>query len=97
VDAGLLPGITREFLFEIGPTIGIPVKEAVLHDADLLGADEAFLTSTTREIVPIVQVDDRSIGSGAPGPVTRALLEAFRASATTLTHAGAPSVAQPLA
>ncbi|MES1254096.1 MAG: aminotransferase class IV [Acidobacteriota bacterium] len=96
VDAGLLPGITREFLFEIGPTIGIPVKEAVLHDADLLGADEAFLTSTTREIVPIVQVDDRAIGSGVPGPVTRALLEAFRASAATLTQAGAPSVAQPL-
>ena len=85
LDAGLLPGITREFLFEVGAEIGIPVREAVLQDADLFGADEAFLTSTTREVVPIVQVDDRTIGSGAPGPVTRALLEAFRKKAQSLT------------
>ena len=49
IDAGLLPGITREFLFEVGAEIGIPVREAVLKDADLFGADESFLTSTTRE------------------------------------------------
>src|SRR5689334_12538700 len=46
LDAGLLPGITREFLFEVGSELGIPVREAVLKDDDLLGADEAFLTST---------------------------------------------------
>jgi branched-chain amino acid aminotransferase len=84
IDAGLLPGITREFLFEIGATAGIPFREAVLKDADLIGADESFLTSTTREIVPIVQVDDRTIGAGTPGPVTRALLEAFRLGAQAL-------------
>src|SRR5207253_10423044 len=59
VDAGLLPGITRAFLFEVGQEISVPVREAVLRDEDLLGADEAFLTSTTREVVPIVRVDDR--------------------------------------
>ncbi len=85
VDAGLLPGITREFVFEIGRDAGVPVREAVLHDADLLDADEAFLTSTTREIVPIVQVDDRRIANGAPGPVTHALLAAFRRKAQELT------------
>jgi branched-chain amino acid aminotransferase len=85
IDAGLLPGITREFLFEIGATAGIPVREAVLRDEDLLGADESFLTSTTRELVPIVQVDDRKIGKGTPGPITRALLEAFRLGANALT------------
>ena len=58
LDAGLLPGITRGFLFEVGVEAGIPVREAVLRDADLFGADESFLTSTTREVVPIVQVDD---------------------------------------
>jgi branched-chain amino acid aminotransferase len=84
IDAGLLPGITREFLFEIGATAGIPVREAVLTDADLFGADESFLTSTTRELVPIVQVDDRKIGTGTPGPVTRGLLEAFRLGAHAL-------------
>jgi branched-chain amino acid aminotransferase len=85
VDAGLLPGITREFLFEIGATAGIPVREAVLKDEDLLNADESFLTSTTRELVPIVQVDDRKIGTGKPGPITRGLLEAFRLGANALT------------
>ncbi len=86
IDAGLLPGITRAFLFEVGADAGIPVREAVLRDDDLFGADEAFLTSTTREAVPIVQVDDRTIGSGTPGPVTRALLEGFRQKAQALTR-----------
>ena len=86
IDAGLLPGITREFLFEIGAEAGIPVREAVLHDADLFGADEAFLTSTTRECVPIVQVDDRTIGSGLPGPITRTLLDGFRRKAESMTR-----------
>ena len=85
VDAGLLPGITREYVFEVGAGAGIPVREQVLHDADLFGADEAFLTSTTREVVPIVQVDDRAIGSGKPGPVTLALLDGFRRKAEALT------------
>jgi branched-chain amino acid aminotransferase len=85
LDAGLLPGITREFLFEVGADIGIDVRDAVLHDEDLLGADEAFLTSSTREAVPIVKIDDRIIGSGRPGPVTRALLEGYRRKAEELT------------
>jgi branched-chain amino acid aminotransferase len=85
LDAGLLPGITRELLFEIGAERRIEVREAVLLDEDLFGADEAFLTSTTREIVPIVRVDDRRIGTGRPGPVTGALLEAFRRKARELT------------
>jgi branched-chain amino acid aminotransferase len=92
LDAGLLPGITREFVFEIGLQFGIPVREAVLHDADLFGADEAFLTSSTRELVPIVHVDDRRIGNGTPGPVTRALLEKFRFRAQELTRAVAGRV-----
>jgi branched-chain amino acid aminotransferase len=81
IDAGLLPGITRAFLFEVGAEIGIAVREQALRDDDLFGADECFLTSTTREAVPIVQVDDRTIGSGVPGSVTRALLEGFRKKA----------------
>jgi branched-chain amino acid aminotransferase len=85
LDAGLLPGITREFLFELGAENNIAVREQVLRDADLFGADEAFLTSTTRELVPIVQVDDRTVGSGAPGPITRALLDAYRKKAHAFT------------
>jgi branched-chain amino acid aminotransferase len=89
LDAGLLPGITREFVIEIGADAGMAVREAVLHDEDLLGADEAFFTSSIRELVPIVKVDDRPVGTGAPGPVTTALLERFRARARELT--GAPA------
>jgi branched-chain amino acid aminotransferase len=81
LDAGLLPGITREFLFELGPTLGIDVREATLRDDDLYDADEAFLTGTTREIVPITTVDNRTIGDGTPGRVTLTLLEGFRRAA----------------
>jgi len=79
IEAGLLSGITRGFVFELCPGAGVPVEQRVLYDADLFGADEAFLTSSTQEVVPIVQVDDRRIGDGRPGPVTRRLLEAYRA------------------
>jgi branched-chain amino acid aminotransferase len=78
LESGLLPGITREFVFELGRDAGIDVREQVLCDHDLFRADEAFLTSTTREVLPIVTVDDRKIGDGKPGPVTLKLLKAFR-------------------
>jgi branched-chain amino acid aminotransferase len=78
IECGLLPGITRELLFEVGRNAGIEVREQVLRDTDLFEADEAFLTSTTREIVPIVDVDERAIGNGKPGAVTGRLLKAFR-------------------
>lgn len=78
VDAGLLPGITREFLFDVGRDVGVDVREQVLRDEDLFSADEAFLTSTTREAVPIVTVNNRPIGNGRPGPITGKLLEGFR-------------------
>lgn len=83
-DAGLLVGITREFLFEVAQDIGIPMREQVLQEADLFGAHECFLTSTTRELVPIVRVDEHVIGSGSPGRITTALLEAFRVRARGL-------------
>jgi branched-chain amino acid aminotransferase len=90
LDAGLLAGITRAFVFELGAAHGIKVEEAALRDADLLDADEAFFTGTTKELMPIVQVDDRTIGSGAPGPVTRKLLAEFRRAAHEMTTAVAP-------
>lgn len=81
LDAGLLPGITREFVMEIARGIGIDAREQPLREDDLFGAAEAFLTSTTKELVPIVQVDDKRIGTGMPGPVTKRLLEEFRRKA----------------
>jgi branched-chain amino acid aminotransferase len=87
LSAGLLPGITREFMFEVGRAAGIPVSEAVLKDGDLFDADEVFLTGTTREIMPIVRVDDREVGSGLPGPVTKTLHETFRQMARGVMQA----------
>lgn len=81
LESGLLPGITRAFVIEIAREIGVPVSEAVLRLDDLLGADEAFVTGTTRELTPVVRVDDRAIGTGKPGAVTRRLLDAFHARA----------------
>ena len=78
LESGLLPGITREFLFDVGQALGIDVREQVLRDEDLFAADEVFLTGTTRELLPIVSVDARAIGNGRPGPVTKRLLEEFR-------------------
>jgi branched-chain amino acid aminotransferase len=89
LDAGLLPGITRAFLFEVGSEAGIPVREAVLRDEDLLNADEAFFTSTTRGVVPATRVDDRVIGNGLAGPVTRALWHAYMKRATAVTSPSA--------
>jgi branched-chain amino acid aminotransferase len=91
LDAGLLAGITREFLFEVGAGVGIPVQEAVLHDANLLNADEAFFTSTTRGLVPIARVDEHPIGTGSPGPITRALRDAYLKKARHLTLSAAPA------
>lgn len=85
LEAGLLPGVTRAFVLELAAALGYRTREEALFEEDLTSADEAFLTSTTRELVPIVRVDDVTIGSGVPGPVTRALHTEFRrrAGATT--------------
>lgn len=78
LSAGLLPGITREFVFEVAKDAGVPAEERTLTTADLWAADEAFITGTTREITPVVKVDGRPFGDGKPGPITRTLLETFR-------------------
>lgn len=84
--AGLLEGITRAFLFETGTEIGVEVRAETLYPKDLDIAEEAFITSTTRELSPVVRIDDRIIGTGKPGPVTRKLLHAYRERARQLTR-----------
>jgi branched-chain amino acid aminotransferase len=78
VQAGLLPGITREFVLELAADLGIPTREAAIRPEALLAADEVFLTGTTREVTPVVFVDETAIGTGTPGPLTQRLLGAFR-------------------
>ena len=88
-QAGLLEGITRDFLFEVGDQLGIRVEHATLFPADLATAEEAFITGSTRELSPVVRIDDRAIGSGKPGPITRRLLDGFRRRAHELTSQAA--------
>jgi len=87
--AGLLEGITRAFLFQVGQDVGVTVEEATLMPTDLETVDEIFITSTTREISPVVRVDDRVIGSGKPGELTLRLWDAYhRRALETTTSAG---------
>ena len=79
-DAGLLVGVTRGFVLEVAAQLGVRAEEQVLHEHDLRTAAEAFLTSTTREIVPVVTVGSTVIGDGKPGPLTRRLMAAFSAA-----------------
>ena len=85
LESGLLEGVTRNFVFEVGGHTGFTVRESVLRDADLQQADEVFITSTTREILPVTRVDDGAVGSGEPGPVTLTLAAAFRRQAELLS------------
>ncbi len=79
LSAGLLPGITRQFVLELASSLGLDAREARLVPDDLGSVEEVFITGTTREVTPVVAIDDRTIGSGRPGAVTTRLLEAFRA------------------
>jgi branched-chain amino acid aminotransferase len=76
---GLLPGITRQFVIGLATELGIRVDEGPLLPVEAQGADEAFITGTTREITPVTRIDDAPVGDGRPGPITRQLLSAFRA------------------
>jgi len=84
-QAGLLEGITRAFLFEVGRDAGIEVRDETLVPDDLQTAEEAFITSTTRELSPVTRIDDRTVGNGKPGPVTMKLLEGYRRKAIELS------------
>ncbi len=81
IDAGILAGITRDAVIELALDQGREVREIPLTKHDVYIADECFLTGTAAEVAPVVKVDDRTIGDGVPGPVTRDLKERFHALA----------------
>jgi branched-chain amino acid aminotransferase len=74
---GPLGGITRASVMRIAADQGYDVREQHIVRTDLYLADEAFFTGTAAEMVPIIEVDDRAVGTGKPGPVTRELTEIF--------------------
>jgi branched-chain amino acid aminotransferase len=77
---GALSGITADAVTTISHELGYQVSEVLLRRSDLYLADEAFLTGTAAEVVPVAAVDDRRVGSGKPGPITRAVQEAYFAA-----------------
>lgn len=85
VAVGILEGITRAEVIEVARAEGIPVEERTLLPEDLLRADEAMITSTVREIVPVVRVgmeeEEHPVGDGRVGPTVRRITAAFRAHA----------------
>ena len=80
LSSGLLPGITRDVIIELAKKEGLTVSEAPVHLNDLLAVEEAFLTGSLKEAMPLVTVDGRRIGAGRPGPVTRHLQQRYRAA-----------------
>ena len=75
---GALEGITRGVVLEVAAQLQVPTQETALALFDFYTADEAFMTGSGAEVMPITSIDARVIGDGKPGPVTQRLLEAFR-------------------
>ena len=87
VAAGILRGITRDTVIDLAQDMELALTEEFFTLQFVYSADELFLTGTAAEVVPVVSVDDRPIGDGKPGEVTRKLIDAFR---KYVAHTGSP-------
>ena len=81
-SSGALRGITRDAVIDIAAELKVPVREMDMTRYDFWIADEMFLTGTAAEVVPVVKLDGREIGTGKPGPLTAKFIEAFRRRVT---------------
>lgn len=75
---GVLPGIAQQIVYAIAPAV-LPLRRDAVHTSDLLRLSEAFITSSSRGIIPVVEIDGVTISTGTPGEHTRALMTAYRA------------------
>lgn len=92
IGAELLPGITRALVIELCRELGIGVQETPISVSELRRAQEVWLTSSTRELVPVTRVDTATVGSGVPGPLWRRIHEAYQAVKARIRR-GEPVVA----
>jgi branched-chain amino acid aminotransferase len=81
-NASILDGITRSSVMEIAKNLGHPVQERHLTRSELYLADEVFCCGTAAEVVPIREIDDHTIGTGEPGPVTRGVQAVYEDAIT---------------
>lgn len=86
---GILPGITRQTVCELAASLGSPVAETNIMPAELRAADEVFLTSSVRGIMPVTRLDGVPVGDGTAGPITRRLHQAYLAYVDTAAAAAA--------
>jgi len=77
-ESGILPGITREAILELAVLMGIEILDYDTRLDELFHAQEAFLTNSLIEVMPLTEIDRKPIGSGRPGPVTGRLMTAYR-------------------
>jgi len=82
LSAGALEGITQNSILTMARDLGMEVEVGNILRSDLYTAEEAFLTGTAAEVVPISSVDDRPVGDGKPGAITKVLMEQYRAAVT---------------
>lgn len=75
----ILPGITRQYVLDAARDVGVTVSEEPVTMAQMLKAPELFIVGTTTDVAPIVTLDGKPVGSGAPGPITKKVQEAFLA------------------
>jgi len=78
LDLGILAGVTRAVMIEVAPTVGYQIAEGVYPLADVVAAEEAFTTSSVREVMPVVELDARPLERG---PAADALQQALREQA----------------
>ena len=76
--ARLLPGITRDLIVELAQTQQLPIEEVNFSKTELMASDEIWISSSTKEIMPVVKLNDKTIGNGQPGPVTRKMFNVFQ-------------------
>src|SRR5438477_2238930 len=83
LSAGALYGITRAVVIELAREASLAVNEPNLTRYDLFNADECFLTGTGAELIPVVKIDGRVVGTGKPGPITKRLVDRYKALTKT--------------
>ncbi len=90
LETGLLQGVTRALVLALAPEAGLEPRERELRVEDLAAADEVWLTSTLREVLPVVRLDEATIGGGQPGPCFQAMAALFGERALAWARAAGP-------
>jgi branched-chain amino acid aminotransferase len=85
-EVGIIAGITRSLVLEIASDMGIKIQVEKFVPSDVGNADESFITSTTRGILPVTRIDGNEVGTGKVGPITTRLMTAFRRAVESLAE-----------